>query len=165
MADHEDDAPLSSSFFEGRVLVEILSWEWALGVGPSRMGRKDAFQGGLDLVRTVAVTGRVQAPQEHRGREIHVRISPFGPEVLFGRGGLQSVGSLAVLQSAPDPRGWQANLLFPEADLATLAVALSTTTKYLHIWTCGLDVDVARITNYSLSSTIAPKVKPWAGVE
>ncbi len=56
-------------------------------------------------------------------------------------------------------------MLLPEADLTMLAIALSTTTKYLHIWTPGLDVEVARVTNYSLSADLGEKVKPWAGVD
>jgi hypothetical protein len=157
---------LSPSFFEGRLLVEILSWDWRLGIGLSRVGpRKYRFQGGLDLVRTIWLDGRIQAPAEHRGRKIDVLVRPFGPEIRFGRRGLKSVGSLVLLTDAGERRGWEASLLLPEVDLATLAVAVSTTTKYLHIWTCGLDVEVARITDYSLSSTIGHKVKPWAGVD
>jgi len=46
-----------------------------------------------------------------------------------------------------------------------LGIALSTATRYLHIWTPGLDVEVARVTNYSLSANLGEKVKPWAGLE
>lgn len=83
----------------------------------------------------------------------------------FSPRGLQSVGSLHLFRSSPDTRDYEVSLLLPEADLALLAVALSTTTRYLHIWTPGLDVEVARITNYSLSATIGEKVKPWAGLD
>lgn len=166
MADHEDEGASHPSFYKGRVLVEILSWEWSLHVGLSRVGpRKYRFQGGLDLVRTITVVGRIQAPQEHRGRDIHVEVYPIGRQIRFGRRGLQSVGSLKLPGSAPDPRGCEASLLLPEADLALLAVALSTTARYLHIWTPGLDTEVARITDYSLSSSIGDKVKPWAGLD
>ena len=108
--------------------------------------------------------GRVQAPQEHRGRDIKVRFTPFGPEMRFG-GGLESAGSLHLFRSAPDARSWEASLLLPEADLPMLGIALSTTTKYLDVWTPGLDVEVARVTNYSLSASLGEKVKPWAGVD
>lgn len=164
MADHANDRPLHPSFFEGRVLVEILSWEWALGVGVSRFApHKRRSQPGLDISRTIWVQGRIQAPQQDRGRDIRVLFYPFGPDILSGKS--VSVGALSLFRSAPEPRDYdEASLLLPEADLAMLAIALSTTTKYLHIWTSGLDVDVARITNYSLSATIGKKVKPWAGV-
>jgi hypothetical protein len=165
MANHEDDGALRPSFFEGRLLIEVLSWDWGLYLGVSRVGpRKYRFQGGLDRVRTIRVEGRVQAPQEHRGRDIKVRFTPFGPEMRFG-GEPKSVGFLFLFRSAPDARDWEASLLLPEADLPMLGIALSTTTKYLHIWTPSVDVEVARITNYSLSAGLGEKVKPWAGVD
>lgn len=166
MTDQAGDRPLHPSFFEGRVLIDILSWEWAFSLGVNRIGpRKYRFQGGLDRVRTIKLKGRIRAPQEHRGRDVHVYVYPFGPKMRFSRRGLQSVGSLHLFRSAPAPRDYEASLMLPEADLALLAVALSTTTKYLHIWTAGLDVEIARITRYSLSATIGEKAKPWAGLD
>lgn len=167
MADQADSGALHPSFFEGRLLIEILSWDWRLYLGVSRVGpREYRFQGGLDRVRTIWVEGRIQAPQEHRGRDIKVGFTPFGPEMQFG-GEPKSVGTLHLFRSTPDARDWEASLLLPEADLSMLAIALSTTTKYLHIWTPRLDVDVdvARVTNYSLSASLGEKVKPWAGLE
>ena len=159
----EDNASLSPRFFEGRVLIEILTWDWNLSVGLSRIGpRKYRFQGGLDLVRTIRLEGRIQAPQEHRGHDIQVDVSPFGPEMRFGRRGLKCVGWFDLPFEA---HGYRAKLLLPEADLTLLAVALSATTKYVHIWTRALDADDTRIHNYALSSTISEKVKPWAGVD
>lgn len=35
MADQKDDATLDPGFFEGRLLVEILMWDWPLHVGLS----------------------------------------------------------------------------------------------------------------------------------
>jgi hypothetical protein len=166
MTDQADDRPLHPSFFDGRVLVDILSWEWAFSLGVSRIGpRKYRFQGGLDRVRTIKLQGRIQAPLEHRGRNVQVYVYPFDSKMRFSRRGLQSVGSFHLFRSAPDSRDYEASLLLPEADLALLAIALSTTTRYLHIWTAGLDVEVARITNYSLSASIGEKVKPWAGLD
>lgn len=158
-------APLDPSFFEGRVLIEILSWEWQLGVGLSRIGpREYRFQGGLDLARTITMEGRIQAPQEHRGRDIEVSIYPIHRRMRFGRLGRKSVGSVQLFSSAPEPGSRRAILLLPEMDLPMLAVALSTKLKYLDLWTRGLDVEVAKVTNYGFSSTIGDKVKPWAGM-
>lgn len=163
----EDNGPaLSPGFFEGRVLIEILSWEWVLGVGLSRIGpRQYRFQGGLDLSRTITMEGRIQAPQEQRGRDIEVGIYPIHRRMRFGRLGRKSVGSVQLSNSAPEPGGCRANLLLPETDLPMLAVALSTKLRYLHLWTRGIDVEAARVTNYGFSSTIGDKVKPWAGVD
>lgn len=166
MADQKDDGALHPSFFAGRVLIEILSWEWALGVGLSRIGpREYRFQGGLDLARTITMEGRIQAPQEHRGRDIEVGIYPIHRRMRFGRLGRKSVGSVRLSNSAPEPGGCRANLLLPEMDLPMLAVALGAKFRYLHLWTRGLDVEGARVTNYGFSSTIGDKVKPWAGVD
>jgi hypothetical protein len=165
MADQEDDGAAPSTLYDGHLLVEILSWEWGFYLGVSRVGpREHRFQGGLDRVRTIWVEGRIQAPQAHRGRNIKVGFTPFGPELRFG-GGLKSVGSLFLFRSAPDSRDWEASLMLPEADLPMLGIALSTTTKYLHIWTPSIDVEVARVTNYSLSASLAEKVKAWAGLD
>lgn len=161
----EGGAPLGPRFFEGRVLIELLSWDWALYVGLSRIGpRKHRFQGGLDLVRSIELEGRVLAPEQHRAHDIRVDVSPFGPDIRFSPRGLNWVGRFERPNPAW-PGGYRASLLLPEAELAMLGIALSNTTKYLHIWTSGLEVDVATITSYSLSSTIPPKVKPWAGVD
>jgi hypothetical protein len=166
METEDEGTALHPSFFEGRLLVDILSWEWNLSVGLSRVGpRKYRFQGGLDLVRTIRLEGRIQAPQEHRGRDIEIDVYPFGRDLRFGRRGLKSVGSVAPFGSATERSSCRASLLLPEANLAFLAVALSTTARYLHIWTRELNVEAASITDYSLSSMIGDKVKSWAGVD
>ena len=159
-------AALDPSFFEGRLLIEILTWDWTLHVGLSHKHtpRKDRFQGGLDLMRSIDVEGRILAPQEHRGHDVCVHFSPFGPRMRFGRRGLDRVGWFYLPRSAPEQRGYSASLLLPGADLTLLAVALSSTTKYLHLWTFDLDIDQANVRDYGLSSTISDKVKPWAGV-
>ena len=79
----DDGEPLPPSFFEGRFLIEILSWDWPLYLGMSskNVPRKYTFQGGLDYVRAIDVEGRILAPVEYRGQTIRVHISPFGPEV------------------------------------------------------------------------------------
>lgn len=160
-------AALDPSFFEGRLLIEILTWDWTLHVGLSHKHtpRKDRFQGGLDLVRSIDLEGRILAPQEHRGHDVRVHFSPFGPRIRFGRRGLDRVGWFYLPRTSPEQRGYSASLLLPEADLTLLAVALSSTTKYLHLWTFDLDIDQANVSDYGLSSTISDKVKPWAGVE
>ena len=166
MATEDNGAALHPSFFEGRLLVEILSWEWEVGVGLSRIGpREYRFQGGLDLARTITMECRIQAPQEHRGLDIEVNIYPIHGRMRFGRFGMKSVGSVRLFSSGPEPEGCRANLLLPEMDMPMLAVALSTKLRYLHLWTRELDVEAAKVTNYGFSSTIGDKVKPWAGVD
>jgi len=166
-SEDEGDGVLDPSFFNGRLLIEILAWDWKLHVGLSHKltPRKYRFQGGLDLVRTIDLECRILAPREHRGHNVRVHFSPFGPRTRFGRRGMDRVGWFYLPRSAPEQRGYSASLLLPEADLTLLAVALSSTTRYLHLWTFDLDIDQAKVSNYGLSSTIADKVKPWGGVE
>jgi hypothetical protein len=160
-------AALDPSFFNGRLLIEILAWDWRLHVGLSHKHtpRKYRFQRGLDLVRSIHLEGRILAPQEHRGHDVRVHFSPFGPRMKFGRGGMDRVGWFYLPRSAPEQRGYSASLLLPEADLALLGVALNSRTKYLHLWMFDVDIDQAKVRDYGLSSTISDQVKPWAGVE
>ena len=139
----EGGAALDPSFFNGRLLIEILAWDWTLHVGLSHKltPRKHRFQGGLDLERSIVLEGRILAPQDHRGHDVRVHFSPFGPGTKFGKRGMDRVGWFYLPRSAPEPRGYRASLLLPEADLTLLAVALSSTTKYLHLWTFDLDID------------------------
>lgn len=90
---HMPDAPqlnaaLDPAFFEGRLLIDILAWDWNLRVAicSAETPPKSRFQGGLDYGRDFLVRGRVRAPKELRGRTIKVRLSPFGPKVGFGAG-------------------------------------------------------------------------------
>jgi hypothetical protein len=162
MADQGDGGPLHPSFFEGRILVEVLSWDFQLHVGLSTelTPPKDRFQGGLNYVRHIDLSGRILAPREHRARSITVHLSPFGPKMRFGRRDMDEVGQL-YLPSAARPE-FRTTLLIPEGALTTTATCLSSVWKYLHIWTFDPDDEEASVRSYSFSATISEKVRPWA---
>jgi hypothetical protein len=166
MPEQHNDGALHPSFFEGRLLIEILSWAWEVGVGLSRIGpRKDRFQGGLDLARTITMEGRVQAPQAHRGRDIEVLIYPIHRRMRFGRLARRSIGSVRLSNADSESGPFGAYLFLPEMDLPMLAVALSTNLRYLDLWTPGLDVQAPPVTRYGFSATVGERVKPWAGLD
>ena len=78
------DAPnttLAPSFFNGRLMVEIEGWNWALTVGLSHPSTppRYRFQGGLMYTRGIDIAGRIRAPSIHRGKQI--RIFPEGAQM------------------------------------------------------------------------------------
>ncbi|MDB5453842.1 MAG: hypothetical protein JWO33_2420 [Caulobacteraceae bacterium] len=67
------NAALDPTFFEGRLLIDILSWNWNLHVTvPSEGGpqRSNEFEYGRDFT----ISGRVRAPREVRGKSIKVPV-------------------------------------------------------------------------------------------
>lgn len=163
----EDEEPLPSSFFEGRFLIEIVSWDWPLHLATSRkhVPREYTFQGGLDYGRWIEVEGKFLAPIEFRGQLIRLHVSPFGPEEVFGPGGWDRVGWFYYLRPDMDRRGYSASLMAPEAEMAALAIRLAHKTKYIDLWTFGFDIDQAFVDRYCFSSNVAKKGRPWAGME
>jgi hypothetical protein len=49
-------------------------------------------------------------------------------------------------------------------DLALMAIVLSSTTRYLDLWTFNFRIDQADVREYAFSSAVPRKVKPWAGM-
>jgi hypothetical protein len=161
VCDPEDEAPLNPSFFEVRLLVEIETWDWSLHVGLSTQltPKRYRFQGGLNYGRSVEITGRILAPREHRGGNIRVWMSPFGPKMRFGPRDMDEVGRLYL----PSPtRGFRATLMIPEEAIPTTVVCLNFRWKHLHLWTFDADDEEASVRDYSFSATLSEKVKPWA---
>ena len=155
-------------FFDGRIMVEIAAWDWALYVGllnqPSTPVEYQ-FQGGLNYSRGINITGRIRAPSSHRGELMRIWISPFGPGLDFGAEGLDNVGRF--YRSRPDaPRpGLEASLLLPESALPQALTCLSSVWRYLDIWTAEAEGDEAPITAFSFSASIHPNLADWAGPE
>lgn len=120
------NAALDPQFFDGRILIDILAWDWNLRVAVSRPSTrlKSRLQGGLDYGRNFQLRGRIRAPGALRGKVIEVTLSPFGPKTLFGRNGLKDVGLLSV--ATPDKDAdFAATLLLPEAAMASTATSLA----------------------------------------
>jgi hypothetical protein len=95
--DPQWNAARDPRFFDGRILIDIETWDWNLRVAVSEPSKrlKSRFQG-LEYGRNFTIRGRVRAPSALRGKVLDVTLSPFGPKVLFGRNGLKEVGRLSV---------------------------------------------------------------------
>jgi hypothetical protein len=86
------NAASDPSFFEGRLMIDILAWDWNLRLATTTAEtRSKAGSRALTYGRDFTIQGRVRAPREHRGKSVKVTLSPFGPKVRFGREGQQHV--------------------------------------------------------------------------
>lgn len=160
------NAALDPAFFEGRLLIDILAWDWNLRVAicSAETPPKSRFQGGLDYGRDFLVRGRVRAPKELRGRTIKVRLSPFGPKVRFGRGGLQQVGRLTVFPPAADT-DFEAMLMLPESAIPAAATSLATIWKHIQLLTFDEGLEEAKVSAYFFAAEIHPNLQAWANAE
>jgi hypothetical protein len=152
---------LDPAFFEGRLMIDILSWDWNLrvAINATAMRPRTRFQG-LDYGRDFTLHGRVRTPRELRGRTIKVTLSPFGPKVRFGRGGLGQVGRLKTL---PPDSGFdfEGVLMLPEDAIATTATSLASTWKHLQVHT--FDDDPQQVAAYFFSAAIHPTLAETNG--
>ncbi|MES2343145.1 MAG: hypothetical protein V4597_15845 [Pseudomonadota bacterium] len=163
----DEDLPNAASdpsFFDGRLLIDILAWDWNLSVAIGDRvvsGSKLASQG-LDYGRDFTIHGHVRAPRELRGKTIKVTLSPFGPKVRFGRGGLQHVGEFT-----PPSEGFEfeAVLMLPEEAIASTATSLGSRWKYLQIKTDDEGPDGAKASAYFFHARIHPNLKAWANAD
>lgn len=150
--------------FDGRLLIEIEAWDWALDVrlSPNAAPIETRFQGGLNYSRPIVVTGRIQAPRGHRGKGIRVWISPFGPELSFDAG-LDRLGQLRDRSKDQLEQQLEARLYLPEGALGPALTALATVWRYIHLWTDEELAEVAGVTAFSFSADIPPRLMEWAG--
>lgn len=160
--DAQATTALDPSFFDGRLTIDILSWDWNLRVGikPSASDRKASPQG-LKYDRDFTIRGRIRAPRELRGRTMKVTLAPFGPKVRFGRGGLEEVGRLKVL-SADAEFDFEATLMLPEEGIPATATSLASIWKRLDIWTVDECVTTAKVDAYSFAADVDPNLRAWA---
>lgn len=162
----DDDLPNAAadpSFFEGRLLIDILAWDWNLrvAIGDRVVTGKPGFSG-LDYGRDFTIQGHVRAPCELRGKTIKVTLSPFGPNVRFGRGGLDRVGEFA-----PPSEGFdlEAVLMLPEDAIASTATSLGSRWKYLQIKTDDEGPDGTKASAYFFHARIHPNLEAWANAD
>lgn len=161
------NAALDAGFFDGRFMVEIAEWNWAVYVGlsPQTVPVEYRFQGGLNYSRGIEITGRVRAPNLHRGKLMRIWISPFGPEIDFGADGLDRVGQF--YKDRPDAIGsnFQASLHLPEEALSPAITCLSSVWRYLDLWIDHYEGDEAAVTAFSFSANVHPNLAEWAGAD
>lgn len=149
--------PLDESFFEGRLLVEIETWNCPMFVRLSspEMPRQYTFQNGIDLGRTLDIQGRVRAPAQLRGQSLYIHMMPVGPD----HNEWDEVGRLYF--SRPDSPRFSATLLVPEATIPLAATCLSSIWKYIHIWTFDADAEEASVSGFSFDTTIHKNLAAW----
>jgi hypothetical protein len=161
------NAALDPGFFNGRFMVEIREWDWHfhLSLSHPKVPKTYRFQGGLNYSRGVEIIGRVRAPNPLRGKLMRIWLSPFGPEIKFGAGGIDRVGQF--YRDRPDAIGcdFEASLQLPADALPPAITCLSSVWRYLDIWIDKYEGDEASVTAFSFSANIHPNLKDWAGAD
>jgi hypothetical protein len=157
------NAASDTGFFDGRLLIDILTWDWNLRIAIGRVLTEPKSRShGLDYGRDFTIHGRVRAPRELRGKTIKVTLTPFGPKVRFGRGGLQYVGEFT-----PPSEGFElaAVLMLPEDAITSTATSLGSRWKYLQIRTDDEGPDGTKASAYFFHARIHPNLEAWANAD
>jgi len=160
------DAPNATSdsgFFDGRFMVEIGTWNWALTVGLSHplTPRRHRFQGGLMYTRGIEIDGRIRAPAVHRGKPIRVWVSTFDRKERFNAE-TADVGRFYVDRLGDDGWPFEASLRLPEDALPNVLTCLGSVWKFIDIW-IATDAPESAVTMFSFSAHIHPNIAAWAG--
>lgn len=153
---------LDPAFFGGRLLIDILDWDWklrvAIAAGAKRRARlSERVSYGRDFV----IRGHIRAPRELRGKAIKVTLSPFGPKVRFGHRGLQEVGHLRIAATRGDC-DFEAMLMLPQDAIPGTAASLATMWKNLQILTFDESAEGASVSHYFFGVAIHPNLEAWA---
>lgn len=163
MSAEEGNASLDPGFFDGRFLIEIVTWDWGLHLRMSDEGfpKEYRFQGGLHYGQWFEIEGRIAAPKNNRDQRIRVWLSPFGPEMEFDVDSPDGLGH--VYRHDPPKYGshMSAQLLLPESAIPSVATCLSSVWKYIHLWTFDDDGKQASIRSYSFSRDFHPNLERW----
>lgn len=160
-----DPDALDPTFFEGRLLIDILDWDWKLRIAvQAGATRRGGLSKGLTYGRDFVIRGRVRAPRELRGKAITVTLSPFGPKVKFGPGGLRQIGDLRIPTAGGDC-DLEATLMLPEDAIPATAAALATLWKNLQLITRNESAEGAEISHYFFGVHIHANLEAWANAE
>ena len=117
-------------------LVEITSWDWPLHVAVrprSAIADRDR-EGDLLCAEGVTIEGLVLAPEEHRSKLIHLRLSPFAREIILGGGEERDVGRLHKAPTHRMDLAFDANLFLPADMLESAIFCLGTVWRRVHFW-------------------------------
>lgn len=164
MSSDQPNATSDPGFFNGRIMAEIVRWNWSLYVGLSHpsMPRRHRFQGGLMYNRSIVIDARIRAPLPDRGKSIQIWLSPFGPERRF-KAGTDDVGRLYA--DRLDARGpaFEAQLQVPQDALSPAITCLGSVWKFIDVWTSKERPEA--VTAFSFSAEVHPNLVEWAGPE
>jgi hypothetical protein len=164
MPDHAPPSKaLDPSFFDGRLMIDILSWDWNLRIAlnPAAIGPEAPLKG-LDYGRDFTLYGRVRAPRELRNKSVKLTLSPFGPKMRFGPGGLEQVGELTV-QPPGSEFDFEGALMLPEDAIATTATSLASIWKHVQVHTC--DYSPRDVAAYFFAAAIHPNLQAWTDAD
>lgn len=164
--DPQWNAARDPRFFDGRILIDIQTWDWSLKVAVSEPSTRlnSRFQGGVDYSRDFKIRGRARAPSPLRGKVFDVTLSPFGPKVLFGRNGFKEVGRLGLGTPGQD-NDVSVRLMLPEAAISSTATSLASAWKHLDLWTFDATEGGAKVSAFAFSATIHPNLADWANAD
>jgi hypothetical protein len=147
-----DPASNDPDALDNRLIIEILSWDWALHVGmaPDSVPQEQRHQGGLIYSRGLDINGRIVTPDALKGKTARFWISPVAPDIIFGPEGLPHVGQLHPRDEGGGP-DLEATLFLPKDALPGVLTCLASAWKYLHIWTREPPPTTAGITDFAFS--------------
>jgi hypothetical protein len=149
-----EEAALGASSSEEEILVQIIEWDSELHMGLSSdlTPSNHKFQGGLGYVRGLRIDGRLLSPRRRCTRLIRLWLSPFGPDLKFGRGGLDEVGQINFDQPGSEKATVRATLLLPESALFSAVICMHSVWRYLRISTFDEHDGRASVSAFSFSA-------------
>jgi hypothetical protein len=116
-------------------LIEIQSWDWPLHVGVRpRSVVPDPGLEDLMCVEVITVDGVVLAPEEHRSKHIHLRLSPLARELMLGNPDERDVGRLYKDPVERNDLGFYAKLFLPADTLHSAIFCLGSIWRRIHMW-------------------------------
>jgi hypothetical protein len=157
------NAALDPGFFDGRILLEITSWDCTYHLMPSPRGlpKEHRFQGGLSFSHGFELETRVVVPKGYPVDGFRLWLSTFDTEAKFGPKHRQSLGQLVIQDASGVNAPRIGTLYIPEATLATVATCLASVWKYLHVWTFDEDDDGASVSAFCFSRDIHQNLSAW----
>ena len=148
---------------EGRLLVEIESWEWSpyVGISPEIVPIDERFQGGLLYTRGIEIAGRVRGSKDLGGLSIAIWVSPLSSEIVFSA---DLSGDVGRFYRNPESKraDLSASLWFPEADLSNAITCLGANWRYIHIWLNGAEEEPTGVHAFTFSREIPTNLREWA---
>ena len=101
-------------------------------------------------VETITIDGLVLAPEEHRSKLIHLRLSPLPREIILGDRDEPCVGRLYKDPVEREDLGFYAALFLPADTLQRAVFCLGLLWRRIHMWVDD-GVESCAVTDYGFS--------------
>lgn len=163
MTENRGEELLTAGFFEGRLLMQIESWDATLALRVCSEGTPPEYRlrGAFSRSQLFELRGKLLAPKGYRGQSIRVFLSPLGQDIAFERDEPVEAGRIRFRDEGGEKTEITATLRLLEEDVGYTATCLSSIWKYLHIWISEeYDLD-ADISSYSFSAALHCNLDPW----